>query len=176
MNKDQITIFIVDDDKILATVLKNEIHRDFPNENMMIYIFEAGELCQSFIGNKPDIAIVDYHMNSRFKDAINGIEVIDIFKKESPETNVILFTKEENVGLAVQAFEHGAHDYILKNEYMFRRLNVALVQCLRFRKMKQDMNRQRKRGMIAVYLMTFLLACAMLLQFIVPGFLLSRAS
>ncbi|PBQ32493.1 hypothetical protein CNR22_12155 [Sphingobacteriaceae bacterium] len=175
MNKDQISIFIVDDDKILSTVLKNEIRRSFPEENMMIYIFEAGEICQSFMQNKPDIAIVDYHMNSRYKDAINGIAVIDIFKKESPDTNVILFTKEENMTLAMEAFDHGAHDYVVKNEFMFRRLHVALVQCLRLKRIKQDLSRQRKRGKIAVYLMTLLLACAMVLQFVVPGFLLSKS-
>ena len=176
MNTDQVTIFIVDDDKTLSTLLKNEIKRNFPKENIMIYTFEAGELCESFIANKPDIAIVDYHMNSRFKDAINGIEVIDLFKKESPETNVILFTGEENIGLAVEAFEHGAHDYVVKNEFMFRRLNVALVQCLKLRKIKQDLQRQKKRGMMAVYVMTILLACAMILQFVIPRFLLNRST
>jgi len=176
MKEEEISIFIVDDDKILSTVLKNEIRRNFPQENMMIYTFEAGELCESFIGNKPHIAIVDYHMNSRFKDAINGIEVIDLFKKESPDTNVILFTNEENIGLAVEAFEHGAHDYVVKNEFMFRRLNVALVQCLKLLKIKRDLKRQKKRGMIAVYVMTLLLACMMVLQFIIPGFLLNGAT
>ena len=176
MQEDQVSIFIVDDDKVLSTVLKNEIRRNFPQENIVIYTFEVGELCESFMGNKPDIAIVDYHMNSYFKDAIDGIKVIDLFKKESPDTNVILFTKEENIGLAVEAFEHGAHDYVVKNEFMFRRLNVALVQCLKLRKMKQELVRQKKRGMMAVYLMTILLACAMILQFIVPGFLLSRTT
>ena len=173
MNKEQTSIFIVDDDKILSTVLKNEIRRNFPEENIAIYIFEAAELCQSFMENKPDIAIVDYHMNSRFKDAINGIALMDIFKKESPDTHVILFTKDENIGLAVEAFDHGAYDYVVKNDLMFRRLNVVLLQCLRLKKIKMELKHQKKRGMIAVYLMTFLLACAMVLQFIIPGFLLS---
>lgn len=173
MKKEEITIFIVDDDRILTAVLKNEIRHNFPEENIVIYTFEAGELCESFLNSKPDIAIVDYHMNSRFKDAKNGIQVIDLFKEKSPETNVILFTREENIGLAVEAFDHGAYDYVVKNDFMFRRLNVAIVQCLKLREMKLDLRRQKQRGKMAVFIMTVLLACAMILQFFIPGSLLN---
>lgn len=173
-NDDEITVFIIDDDKILSAMLKNEIRRNFPDRNIVVHVFEAGELCEPFLETRPDIAIVDYHLNSRFRDAKNGIEIIDLFRKKSPVTNVILFTHEENVGLAVEAFEHGAHDYVVKNGFMFRRLNVAIVQCLRLREMQKNLERQRRRNMMAVFIMTMLLACAMILQFFIPGSLLNQ--
>jgi DNA-binding NarL/FixJ family response regulator len=176
MKNKQITLFIVDDDSVLSTLLKNEIKRSFPSENIVIYTFAAGELCESLVDHKPDIAIVDYHLNARYKDAMNGIEVMDLLKKQCPDTNLILFTREEDVSLAIKAFDHGAHDYVIKNEFMFKRLNVAIVQCLRLRKIKQEFELQKKRGKMAVFLMTLLLACAMILQFIIPGLLLSRSS
>lgn len=130
MNVDPIRIFIVDDDRILSAVVKNEIRRLLGNRQTEITTFETGEFCSAFMDTRPDIAIIDYHLNSRHSKASNGIELIHQFKKESPSTNVIFFTREDNIGLAVEAFEQGATDYVIKNEFMFWRLNLAVNQCL----------------------------------------------
>lgn len=166
MKTDNITIFIVDDDKLLAHALKNEIRNHFEEENVQVLTFEAGELCEPFLKNKPDIAIVDYHLNSRFKDARNGVEIIEMIKKQSPDTEVILFTRDDNLGLAVEAFQNGANEYVIKNEYMFRRLNVALMQCLKFRELKLEVKWKKEKRLIATILITAVVSAALVYSYL----------
>ncbi len=144
MNYDPIRIFIVDDDRILSAVLRNEIRQLLGDRTTEITTFETGEFCAAFIDSCPDIAIVDYHLNSRLSSAANGIDVIDKFKVNSPTTNVIFFTREDNIGLAVEAFEHGARDYIIKNEFMFWRLNLVLRQCIQHLDLARHLERKKR--------------------------------
>jgi len=144
MKSASINIFIVDDDKILSSVLRGEIRRNFPEKDIRFSTFESGELCEPHIGSQPDIAIIDYHMNSRVRSAMNGIEVIDLFRKKSPDTSTILFTSDSNLGLAVEALTHGATDYVQKNDFMLRRLNVSLYQCFQLRDLKRRNHELKK--------------------------------
>ena len=163
MNVDPIRIFIVDDDRILSAVVRNEIRRLLGNRQTEITTFETGEFCSPFIYSRPDIAIVDYHLNSRHLPASNGIELIQQFKKESPETNVIFFTREDNIGLAVEAFEQGASDYVIKNEFMFWRLNMAVNQCLQHVDLTRQLEYKKKvMHYGAAIIALFLLAIAAL--------------
>ncbi|HOZ86257.1 MAG TPA: response regulator [Bacteroidia bacterium] len=164
MRSEQINIFIIDDDKILSHALKNEINNHFEDQKVNVRTFEAGELCEPFLKIKPDIAIVDYHLNSKFKDAKNGVEIIEMIKKQSPDTEVILFTKDDNLGLAVEAFQNGANEYVVKNDYMFRRLNVAILQCLKYRELKLELKWKKERRVIAMVLIGVLLSVAIACQ------------
>jgi DNA-binding NarL/FixJ family response regulator len=164
-NSNQVTIFIIDDDKLLTGVLKNELVKDFPQEDIVISVFEAGEQCELFLKEKPDIAIVDFHMNSKYRDAMNGIRIIDMIRTKSAGTEIIMFTREENAEVAMRALRHGAHDYIIKNDYMFQRLNVAMQQCIKLREIKRDLRIQKNRGLFAVIIMVVLLGLATTIQF-----------
>lgn len=168
MKTEHITIFIIDDDKLLSHALRNEITNHFEDEKVLVSTFEAGELCEPFLKDKPDIAIVDYHLNSKFRDAKNGVEIIEMIKKHSPETEVILFTKDDNLGLAVEAFQNGANEYVVKNDYMFRRLNVAILQCLKYREIKLEQKWKKEKKVIAAILLgvlfTALIACKYLVK------------
>lgn len=165
MKKDLTHIFIVDDDKILSAVLKKEIKHNFPEKDIVFSTFESGELCGPHIKHKPDIAIVDYHMNSRNKQAMNGIQLIDVFHRQSADTEIILLTGDDNMGLAVEALTHGATDYIVKNELMLRRLNISLYQCFKLRDMKRKLNSKKETGIVAALLIVLLLAATAFMYF-----------
>ena len=144
MSADPIRIFIVDDDRILSAVVRNEMRQLLCNRPTEITTFETGEYCSAFIDSRPDIAIVDYHLNSRHSRASNGIELIQQFKRESPDTNIIFFTREDDIGLAVEAFEKGATDYVIKNEFMFWRLNMVVKQCLQHVELTRKLEHKKK--------------------------------
>jgi len=166
MKSENINIFIIDDDKLLSHALKNEINNHFEDEKVTVRCFEAGELAEPFLKTKPDIAIVDYHLNSKFKDAKNGVEIIEMIKKQSASTEVILFTKDDNLSVAVEAFQNGANEYVVKNDYMFRRLNVAILQCLKYRELKLEMKWKMERRIIAMVLIGVLVTVVIACQFI----------
>lgn len=160
-------IFIIDDDKLLTTALKNEIITNFPDQDIEISTFEAGEFLE-MSDVRPDIAIVDYHMDGRCSDAMNGVEIIDQIKQHSPETEIIMFTGDDNIGIAVEAFEHGAHDFVVKNHHMFRRINISLLQCFKSRQLRNDLRRQKTRSLVTLLIMGGLLGIATVLQFVLP--------
>lgn len=148
----QISIFIVDDDKMLGKALKNEIEKTFPKFNPVITTFESGEECQKAMGSKPNLAIVDYHLDSKIKNAMDGVKTIDMIKKNSPNTEVIMFTSEEKADIAVKAMHHGAHDYIVKNEFMFRKLNMSILQCLKLKELKTEVSKSKNRVFILLFI------------------------
>ena len=76
--KKQINIFIVDDNKVFTLALKADIETAFEKKPIKIHSFETGETCmEKFKEEKPQVVIVDYHLNSRYPDAANGIKILD---------------------------------------------------------------------------------------------------
>ncbi len=165
---DQLSIFIVDDDKMLAKALANELESSFSKFSPTISSFETGESCELAISQRPDIAIVDYNLDSRERDAMNGVAIIDMIKKNSPQTEVIMFTSSENAEIAVKAIQHGAHDYVVKNENVYRKLNMSVLQCYKLKEIKRDMKRQKIMGLLVLTIISFAFGAAMAIQIFAP--------
>lgn len=135
-------IFIIDDDKMLSMVIRKEIEKTFEGGYVVVSTFESGEQSDIFLDQKPDIAIIDLQLNSVNKDAMNGLKIMEMIKKQSPDTEVIMCSSEDRADMAVKAMRAGAHDYIVKNELMLRKVNSSIFQCLRIRKLKSGLNDQ----------------------------------
>jgi DNA-binding response OmpR family regulator len=71
-----------------------------------------------------DLAIVDLKM-----PGMDGLDVVDVLQKQSPDTVIIMLTAHGTLETAVQAMRQGAHDYLLKptnvNEIM-RSVKIGL--------------------------------------------------
>src|ERR1035441_782872 len=127
-NKNQINIFIVEDNKVFALALKAGIETTFANMSVKIQLFETGELCMAkFKDEKPPIVILDYHLNGTNPDAVDGIKVLDWIKKENSATNVIMLTADDKIEIAIKSFHHGASDYVVKTETKFNKINYSLL-------------------------------------------------
>lgn len=172
-NENGIQICIVDDDKMMATALKKELEETFKTFGVQVTTFETGELCQDAIRKNriPDVAIVDYHLDSKYRDAMNGMKTIDMIKKESPDTDVIMFTSEENADIAVRAMHHGAHDYLVKNDHMFRKLNLSIYQCIKLKNLRKEVKKQRTMTTIAVVLVSLIVGAVAAIQIFAPHLL-----
>lgn len=166
MGKNNIYVILVDDDPVMRRLLKKEIVNNFREGHIHVSTYASISELEAANYSKADIAVVDYNMGYNSVDFRNGLYVIDVIKKTNPETEVVLFTAEENTSLAVEAFAHGARDYVVKNSYMFHRLNVSLHQCLRLKAIKRRAEQHKRLGTV-----TLLVALAMLLaQTLANGF------
>jgi len=126
--RDQINIFIVDDNKIFTLALKADIENAFMDMPVEVQTFETGEKCMEiFKEEKPQVVIIDYHLNSKYPDAADGIAILDWIKKENHETNVIMLTVDDGMDIALKSFHHGAFDYVVKTETQFRKINFSLL-------------------------------------------------
>lgn len=161
-------IHIIDDDRMLIQAIKNEIEKNFSDVNVQVSVFENGEVYAVAAKDKPDVAIIDFHLDSKYKDAMNGVKVIDFIKKRSADTEVVMVTGEENAEIAVRAMHHGAHDYIVKNDNMFRKLNMAVYQCLKLRDLKEELKMQKKISYISAVILTLLIGTITTISLVAP--------
>lgn len=130
--KNQIDLFIVDDDKMFGQVLKVNIENAFKCvPDLKIEYFETGESCmEKLLQVKPELVVLDYFLNSKHPYALDGIEVLDWIKKENPQTNVIMLTMDDHVNTALNSFRHGASDYIIKTSTQFDPINHSISNIL----------------------------------------------
>lgn len=168
--REHISILIIDDDRMLATALKSDLERTFPNHDLQISLFETGEESRAHISAKPDLAIVDDCLNGKGRDAMNGVKIVDMIKEESPDTEVIMFIAEEHADIALKAMHHGAHDYIVKNDYMFRKLSMSVMQCIKLKQLKSEIRSQRAKSNILAVSMALMVGALIALRIWSPGY------
>lgn len=144
-------IFIVEDNKLFSMALQSDIENAFSKKEIKIQAFETGETCMlNFKEQKPQIVITDFHLNSKYPDAIDGIKLLDLIKKESPETYVIMLTSEDDINIALKSFHHGASDYVVKTETKFKKIHYSLANIFYIMDAKKEalVNRSLVFGLI----------------------------
>jgi DNA-binding NarL/FixJ family response regulator len=109
-------IFIVDDDVMLTEALSDYLTRDVAHE---ISCFHTGEECLKYLTGNPDIVILDYYLNSVHKDAANGMEILEVIKKNYPNIHVVMLSSQEHYGVAMKTLIKGAEQYVPKDEDAF---------------------------------------------------------
>ncbi len=117
-------IFIVDDNKLYTKVIVTflKTHK-FTN----VETFTSGEDVLKELKRKPDIMILDYLLGG-----IDGLEVLKKAKEIAPEVDVIFLSGQENINVVVDAVNHGADYYLVKNNpetmnNLIRRLDKILT-------------------------------------------------
>lgn len=138
-NDNPVSIFIVEDNKLFALALKIDIETVFAYIPLNIQLFETGETCMDkFKEKNAQVVILDYHLNSKYPDAVNGIKVLDWIKNENKESLVIMLTANDHIEIAVKAFQHGASDYVVKTDTKFSKIAFSLLNCLNIINAKRD--------------------------------------
>ncbi|MDP2388284.1 MAG: response regulator [Bacteroidota bacterium] len=117
-----ILVYIVDDDKMYSEVLKHFIETSCKELEPHVEIFVVGETFLMSIDKKPDLVILDYSLNSKFDDAIDGLEVLKRIQDVSPNTRVVMLSVKAESYIAMQAIDNGAYDYVVKDESAFEKI------------------------------------------------------
>ena len=169
--KTKITIFIIEDNDVFALALKSEIETVFANMQLSVHSFTTGELSmEKFNEEKPQIVILDYHLNSKFTDAADGIKVLDWLKKENPETYVIMLTGDDNINIALKSFQHGASDYIVKTDTKLRKLVFSLFNFFKIMEAKKAAKRYQNMVIGLLFGISFLIGVVVAIQIFEPAF------
>ncbi|OFY19959.1 MAG: hypothetical protein A2W98_13315 [Bacteroidetes bacterium GWF2_33_38] len=167
----KINVFIVDDNKVFSMALSADIENTFPKMSIEIHTFETGESCMNtFKDIKPQIVILDYHLNSKFTDAADGIKVLDWLKKENPETYVIMLTGDDNINIALKSFQHGASDYIVKTDTKLRKLVFSLFNFFKIMEAKKAAKRYQNMVIGLLFGISFLIGVVVAIQIFEPAF------
>jgi two-component system, OmpR family, response regulator len=137
INDKKILLFLVDDD---ALFLKS-LEIDFTdNTKSIIKTFTTGELCLENISQNPDVVILDYHLNSVDKNAINGLETLDRIKTANHAIPVVMLSSQDKIEVAVNCMKHQAFDYIVKSETAFIRLQKTITTIFHYQKIEKALS------------------------------------
>lgn len=92
-----LTIFIVDDNKVYQKLLQNALK----GPNNSIYTFDIGEDCLQCMDLKPDLVIIDYHLDGVNPNAMKGDAIAKMIEEQSPNTEVVLISSDAKFKMLV---------------------------------------------------------------------------
>lgn len=134
--ENKIKIFLVDDDPLFLQSLKIEFlqHADFNVET-----FESGELCIANLKHKPDVIVLDYHLDGINSTAMNGLETLDKIKTFNADIPVVMLSSQDKIEVAINCMHHRAFDYVVKSETAFMRLQKIITSIFSYKKMEKEL-------------------------------------
>ncbi|CAN5825896.1 hypothetical protein BH11BAC7_BH11BAC7_04190 [soil metagenome] len=136
MKPEKVKLFIVDDDPMFLLKLAHEFHlySDFTIET-----FPTAELCIEKLHHKPDVIILDYHLDSVEKNAMNGLEASEKIKKANPAIQVVLLSaSEETIKEAVEIMKGDIFDTAVKSKTAFVSLQQIITSIFNHKKTKKE--------------------------------------
>lgn len=174
--KNQIRIFIVDDNKVFTIALEADIIAAFADIPIKVYPFETGEACmRKFKEVNPQVVILDYHLNSKDENAEDGIKVLDEIKKINNETYVILLTYDDNIDIALRSFKHGASDYIVKSDTQLRKIIFSLFNLFKIMEAKIELKRYKRIAIITIIGISLVIGAIIAIHIFSPSTLTSNS-
>lgn len=135
--KNKIKLFLVDDDAVFLKSLEIQFleHADFEIET-----YATGELCIQNLDRKPDIIVLDYHLDGIVKNAINGLQTLDKIKENNGGIPVIMLSSQDRIDIAVTCMHHKAFDYVVKSETAFIRIQKVISTIFKYQKMEKELS------------------------------------
>ena len=115
------TILVVDDSEVDRRLVAGMLAKE---ESYTIQLANNGEEAVSFLERSfPDLVLTDL-----FMPGMDGMELLQVIRREYPLIPVILMTSRGNEEIAVQALQSGAASYVPKN--LLRRYLLETVRHL----------------------------------------------
>lgn len=135
--KNKIKLFLVDDDAVFLKSLEIQFleHADFEIET-----YATGELCIQNLDRKPDVIVLDYHLDGIVKNAINGLQTLDKIKENNGGIPVIMLSSQDRIDIAVTCMHHKAFDYVVKSETAFIRIQKVISTIFKYQKMEKELS------------------------------------
>ncbi len=136
MKNEKVKIFLVDDDALLLKSLEIEFleHADF-----IVETYPTGETCLANLSHKPDVIILDYHLDGIEKNAMNGMATLDKIKEYNNEIPVVMLSSQDKIEVAVECMHHNAFDYVVKSETAFLRLQKIITNIFKYKKIEKEL-------------------------------------
>lgn len=128
-------VLVVDDEPVIRDTLREFLQQ----EGFAATVCGTGEEAVALAGRQPfDLALCDVNL-----PGLDGIQVLEKLRSLSPDTFVILITAYGTVETAVEAFQKGASDYLIK-PILLHEVHEKIRRLLAQRQLSQE-NRWLRR-------------------------------
>lgn len=162
-SQNALPLFLVDDDKIFLTSLSHQL-KTMVKQESPIKTFSTGEEFLKQLKNEPSVIVLDYYLNSSYKDAMNGLEVLKRVMSINPDAKVIILSSQDKMEVAVDTIKHGAYDYIVKNENVFLRTKLSIINAMDAISVSEELKNSKSIIKVVVGLILLIVTSCILLQ------------
>ena len=115
----KVPMLIVEDDHAWFETLKSR----FGSQYNISHCTTGEDAAERILDIKPKYVILDFHLDGQ----MTGLDTLKVIKKKYPEAYVIAFSSQDDVQVAVDIFDNGAYDYVVKNEStFFNRMKIII--------------------------------------------------
>ncbi len=123
-------IHIVDDDPLILESLSEFLEL----EGYEVSVFTSAEDAQlAIVKDTPDIILLDLRL-----PGMDGLEYLEIIKKQYPEIEILMVTGYADVTTAIKAIKLGARDYI-KKPFVLDELGVLIKKAISDKKKNEQL-------------------------------------
>lgn len=113
-------IFVVDDNEMFAQMLQDHLQQ---KPSYKISLFSTGEEALKHLYESPDLIILDFHLNDVYKEAADGLAILEKIKQEQPRVQVIMLSSQEKYTVAAKTISKGAVQYVVKDDDAFENIS-----------------------------------------------------
>ena len=125
-------IFIAEDDVWYSEILRYHLEL---NPEYEVKTFDSGKKLIKALHEKPDVVTLDYSLPDT-----NGKKLLSFLKKESPETQVVIISGQDDISTAVQLLKDGAYDYLVKDDDTKDRIWQTILHIRENASLKNEIN------------------------------------
>ncbi len=136
MTESTLKIFVVEDSEWYNRLL---VHTLSLNPDYEIKSFHKGKDLLDNLHEGPDIITLDYRLPD-----INGLELLKRIRQDSPDTQVVLISEQNDINVVVSLLKIGAYDYITKSEDIKERLLITVQNIRKGIGLKKELAALRK--------------------------------
>ncbi len=129
MSKASARLLVVDDDPVTIDLLREVLSKEGYEVSTAL---SGEEAITRGANNLFDIVITDVRMGEK-----GGMEVLRFFRKNAPDTTVIMITAFGSIETAIEAIREGAYDYISK-PFKLDEIKFTIQRALEQRRLVQE--------------------------------------
>lgn len=124
-----LNIFVLNDNAREAGKLRKYLKHRFGRQ-LRISLFFNSSSCMRMLDNHVDLVVVDDYLNGIANTGRPGVEVLKQIKEKHPQTEVIVLSSNEDVGLKIEALQSGAREFILNKRGAFHQVRTIIDQTI----------------------------------------------
>ncbi|TNE54689.1 MAG: sigma-54-dependent Fis family transcriptional regulator [Bacteroidetes bacterium] len=129
----EFSIFVVDDDTWYTDFLTHHIEL---NPDFKVQKFHSGKSLLQSLHLRPDVISLDYNLPD-----IAGEKLIERIQEESPHTEIMIVSGQNDISIALNLVRTGISDYLVKDQDIKERIWNALLNATEKIRLKKEIER-----------------------------------
>jgi DNA-binding NarL/FixJ family response regulator len=118
-----VPIVVADDHRMVVLGLRALFHNR-PEVEVVAWAHDAQEALAACREQRPRVAVLDVALEG---SELDGIELCALIRQQQPDTEIVLYTGMDEIGLADKAFEAGAKGVVSKGDQAGDLLRAVLL-------------------------------------------------